>query len=98
MTTSTASKLSKPRSFVKEAEDLTYKHTMSDYKGSESGQTFSGWTFSKDFRTSNTRVSICALSRELAAEKAIRCGMRLLESLESEVGAKWRVAALRRAR
>jgi hypothetical protein len=99
MTTSTASKLSKPRSFVKDAEGLSYKHAVNNYIGTcESDQTFSGWTFSKDFMTSNTRVSIWALSRALAAEKAIRCGMRLFESRESEVEAIWRVAALRRAR
>ena len=99
MTTSTASKLSKPKSFVKEAEGLTYKHAINNYIGTpESDRTFSGRTFSKDFKTSNTRVSIWALSRVLAAEKAMRCGIRLLENLENDEEARWRVAAPRRAR
>ena len=99
MTTSTASRLSKPRSFVKEADGLSYKNAMNNHIGtSKSDQTFSGWTFSKDFMTSNMRVSIWALSRVLAAEKAMRCGIRLLENLVSDEEARWRVAAPRRAR
>jgi len=78
---------------------LSYKHAMNNYVGtSESDQTFSEWTFSKVFRMSNTRVSIWALSRALAAEKVMRCGIRLLENLESDEEATWRVAARRRAR
>jgi hypothetical protein len=97
MTTSTASRLSKPRSFVKEAEGLSYKHAINNYVGTfECDHTFSVWTFSKDLRTSNIRVSMWAFSRDPAAEKA-RCGMRILENLESEGEARWRVVALRRA-
>ena len=89
MTTSTASKLSKPRSFVKEADGLSYKNAMNNYIGKfESEQTFSGRTFSKDFITSSIRVSIWVLSRALAAEKAMRCGIRLLENLVSDEEAR----------
>jgi len=43
MTTSTESKLSKPRSLVKEADGLSYKNTMNNHIGTfESDQTFSG--------------------------------------------------------
>ena len=38
--------------------------------------------------TSNIRVSIWALSRALAAEKAMRCGIRLLENLVSDERSK----------
>lgn len=41
---------------------------------------------------------ICDSSRELAAEKAARCGRRLICSLESEEEATWREVTLRKAR
>lgn len=78
---------------------MSYRDAVNNHIGTfESDQTFSGWTFSKDFMTSNTRVSIWALSRGLAAEKAMRCGIRLLENLVSDEEARWRVAAPRSAR
>ena len=65
-------------------------------RGSE--QTFSELTFSKVFRTLYIRVSICDVSRELAAEKAARCGIRPVRSLENEEGVAWREVTLRKAR
>jgi len=98
ITTSTASKLSRPKSSVKEAVGLIYENSVNCADTRESGRTFSGLTFSKVFTTSSTRVSICDLSRELAAEKAARCGIRLMCSLESEEEATWREVTLRKAR
>jgi hypothetical protein len=64
----------------------------------EPERTFSELTFSNVFRMSITRVSICGFSRDLAAEKAARCGRRLICSLENEEEATWRVVTLRKAR
>jgi len=93
MTTSTASKLSRPRSPVNEAVVASCKPQSNILNTTLSlvSRAFVGSTFSKPFNTSNTRVVISSFVRPAAAEKAARwCSQVRLGMAAAEVEIRFR--------